>query len=164
MRLDLDLNEATKPLWMIFVVFSPEFQALVCSCSGRSGEWSVPYPKAPVYSHELFFINLNWSIQSSLEIKIANPTPRWFGASRPCIIDEFLQRPPCPEDLLCVIYYLVAHAEAPPSIKETKDKGIFLIRWMVLLSPFPWRLQGVVGHRNSAGVVSESNAADSLGI
>lgn len=77
----------------------------------------MPYPKARVHSQELLFISLNWSIQSSLEIKIEIPDS-WFG---PCIIDGFLQCPLCPGDLWGVIYYLVAHAEAPPSIKETKD-------------------------------------------
>lgn len=82
----------------------------------------MPCPKAPVHSQELLYINPNWSIQSSLEIKIEFPHS-WFG---PCIIDGFLQCPLCPGDLWGVIYYLVAHAEAPPSIKETEDKGISL--------------------------------------
>lgn len=88
LRLDLDLNETTTPLWIIFVVFSPDFQALVCSCSrsGRSGERSVPYSKASVYSQELFFINLNWSIQSSLEIKIASPTLTHFVRAGPALL------------------------------------------------------------------------------
>lgn len=87
----------------------------------------MPYPKAPVYPQELFFINLNWVHPKQPGDENSKSHPQ-FGAFRPCIIDGFLQRPLCPVDSLCVIYYLMAHAGAPPSIKETKDKGIFLIR------------------------------------
>lgn len=63
-----------------------------------------------------------------------------------------------------VIYYLVAHAGAPPSIKETKDKGISLSgEWFSYLL-FLEDCREQWDQRNLAGVVSESNAADSLGI
>lgn len=88
----------------------------------------------------------------------------WFGVFRPCIIDGFLQPPLCPGDSLGVIYYLVAHAGAPPSIKETKDKGISLSgEWFSYLL-FLEDCREQWDQRHLAGVVSESNAADSLGI